>query len=165
MSNITSATLILGGLLNSTQVYININTEEIIKNATTADYFDNETATTPVQSFSQLKTSDIITLPLYALIFIFAVAGNMLMIIILIQNKMMRTVTNVFLLNLAVSDLLLAIFCMPFTIIPIMLRNFIFGEVMCISIRYLQGKHVIDLSKIQISTVIYCQLTWQYIIH
>ncbi|KAH3839364.1 cholecystokinin receptor type A-like [Dreissena polymorpha] len=142
MSNITSATLILGGLLNSTQVYININTEEIIKNATTADYFDNETATTPVQSFSQLKTSDIITLPLYALIFIFAVAGNMLMIIILIQNKMMRTVTNVFLLNLAVSDLLLAIFCMPFTIIPIMLRNFVFGEVMCISIRYLQGVSV-----------------------
>ena len=62
------------------------------------------------------------------------------MIITLIQNKRMRTVTNVFLLNLSISDLLLAVFCMPFTIVPIMLKNFIFGPVICVMIRYLQGE-------------------------
>ncbi|KAK2146645.1 hypothetical protein LSH36_592g01002 [Paralvinella palmiformis] len=52
----------------------------------------------------------------------------------------MRTVTNVFLMNLSVSDLLLAVFCMPFTLIPTLLKNFIFGKAMCILIRYMQGK-------------------------
>ena len=87
-----------------------------------------------------LETQQIITIPIYCLVFLLSVVGNLLVIITLIQNKRMRTVTNVFLLNLSVSDLLLAVFCMPFTIVPIMLKNFIFGPVICVMIRYLQGK-------------------------
>lgn len=79
-------------------------------------------------------------IPLYALIFILSVVGNTLVILTLVQNHRMRTVTNVFLLNLAISDLLLAVFCMPFTLIPQLMRNFIFGEFICVSVRYLQGK-------------------------
>lgn len=89
-----------------------------------------------------LQLEDIVTLPFYSLIFILSVVGNLLVIITLIQNKRMRTVTNVFLLNLSISDLLLAVFCMPFTIIPIMLKNFIFGAAMCVLIRYLQAVSV-----------------------
>ena len=88
-----------------------------------------------------LKLEDIITLPFYSLIFIISILGNLLVILTLIQNKRMRTVTNVFLLNLSVSNLLLAVFCMPFTIVPIMLRNFIFGATMCVLIRYMQSKY------------------------
>ncbi|GAB1609564.1 cholecystokinin receptor type A-like, partial [Argonauta hians] len=76
----------------------------------------------------------------HALIFILAVTGNSLVITVLAKNKRMRTVTNVFLLNLAISDLLLAVFCIPFTLIPVILKNFIFGPVMCVLVRYLQGK-------------------------
>ena len=81
-----------------------------------------------------------IRIPLYSLIFFLSVVGNALVIVTLIQNKRMRTVTNVFLLNLSIGDLLLAVFCMPFTLIPTLLRNFIFGETMCVLIRYLQGR-------------------------
>ncbi len=81
-----------------------------------------------------------IRIPLYTIIFLLAVVGNTLVILTLIQNRRMRTVTNVFLLNLSISDLLLAVFCMPFTLVPTLLRNFIFGEVMCILIRYVQGR-------------------------
>lgn len=70
----------------------------------------------------------------------FAVVGNILVILTLVQNKRMRTVTNVFLLNLAVSDLLLGVFCMPFTLVGSLLRNFVFGELMCKLIPYLQGE-------------------------
>ena len=87
-----------------------------------------------------LDTQQIVTIPIYCLVFLLSVSGNLLVIVTLIQNKRMRTVTNVFLLNLSVSDLLLAVFCMPFTIVPIMLKNFIFGPVICVLIRYLQGK-------------------------
>ncbi|KAL3878487.1 hypothetical protein ACJMK2_030832 [Sinanodonta woodiana] len=88
--------------------------------------------------YPPLDTSGIIRIPLYVLIFILAVLGNTLVIVTLIQNKRMRTVTNVFLLNLSISDLLLAVFCMPFTIIPMLLQNFIFGPTICVMIRYLQ---------------------------
>ncbi|XP_050415906.1 cholecystokinin receptor type A-like [Patella vulgata] len=83
-----------------------------------------------------------IQIAFYSVIFLLAVVGNILVIVTLIQNKRMRTVTNVFLLSLAISDLLLAVFCMPFTLVPVLLRNFIFGAVMCVLIRYLQAVSV-----------------------
>ncbi|XP_046373502.2 cholecystokinin receptor type A-like [Haliotis rufescens] len=83
-----------------------------------------------------------IQIPLYVILFLLSVVGNILVIVTLIQNKKMRTITNVYLLNLSISDLLLAVFCMPFTLIPMVLKNFVFGETMCITIRYLQGVSV-----------------------
>lgn len=77
--------------------------------------------------------------PLYLIIFLLAVVGNVLVILTLVHNKRMRTVTNLFLLNLAISDLLLGIFCMPFTLVGMLLRDFIFGELMCKLLPYLQG--------------------------
>lgn len=85
-------------------------------------------------------TSGVIIITLYAIIFLFSISGNTLVILTLIQNRRMRTVTNFLLVNLSIGDLLLAVFCMPFTLIPSVLRNFIFGEFMCVAIRYLQGK-------------------------
>ncbi|KAH7952886.1 hypothetical protein HPB49_002328 [Dermacentor silvarum] len=75
---------------------------------------------------------------LYAIIFVCAVVGNSLVIITLVQRRRMRTVTNVFLLNLAVSDLLLGVFCMPTTLVGSILRNFVLGGAMCKLIPYLQ---------------------------
>ncbi|KAJ4933637.1 hypothetical protein JOQ06_030461 [Pogonophryne albipinna] len=76
---------------------------------------------------------------LYSLIFFLSVVGNLLIILVLTVNKRMRTVTNTFLLSLAVSDLMMAVFCMPFTLIPSILKNFIFGAAMCKIVSYLMG--------------------------
>lgn len=77
---------------------------------------------------------------MYSIIFFLATIGNSLVILTLVQNKRMRTITNVFLLNLAISDLFLGVFCMPFTLVGMILRNFIFGEIMCKLLPYLQGE-------------------------
>ncbi|XP_076332638.1 cholecystokinin receptor-like [Tachypleus tridentatus] len=79
---------------------------------------------------------------LYSIILMLAVVGNMLVIITLAVNKRMRTVTNVFLMNLAISDLLLGVFCMPFTLAGALLREFVFGEAMCRMIPYFQAVSV-----------------------
>ncbi|XP_075545239.1 cholecystokinin receptor type A-like isoform X5 [Dermacentor variabilis] len=79
---------------------------------------------------------------LYAIIFVCAVVGNSLVIITLVQRRRMRTVTNVFLLNLAISDLLLGVFCMPTTLVGSVLRNFVLGAAMCKLIPYLQAVSV-----------------------
>uniref|UniRef100_A0A668UCP0 G-protein coupled receptors family 1 profile domain-containing protein n=1 Tax=Oreochromis aureus TaxID=47969 RepID=A0A668UCP0_OREAU len=68
------------------------------------------------------------------------VFGNLLIIVVPMLNKRMWTVTNSFLLSLAVSDLMMAIFCMPFTLIPNMLEDYIFGATMCKIATYLMGE-------------------------
>lgn len=60
----------------------------------------------------------------YTLIFLLCMVGNTLVCFIVLKNRHMRTVTNMFILNLAVSDLLVGIFCMPTTLVD----NLITGE-------------------------------------
>ncbi|XP_023651917.1 cholecystokinin receptor type A [Paramormyrops kingsleyae] len=76
---------------------------------------------------------------LYSVIFLLSVLGNTLIITVLVRNQRMRTVTNLFLLSLAASDLMLCIFCMPFTLIPNVMRNFVFGSGMCKVAMYFMG--------------------------
>lgn len=52
--------------------------------------------TTPSQGVFESK----LIIPLYVIIFLLAVIGNSLVLVTLVQNKRMRTVTNVYLLNL-----------------------------------------------------------------
>uniref|UniRef100_A0A8C7DBG6 Gastrin/cholecystokinin type B receptor n=1 Tax=Oncorhynchus kisutch TaxID=8019 RepID=A0A8C7DBG6_ONCKI len=85
---------------------------------------------------------DSVRILLYSLIFLLSVFGNLLIIVVLTVNKRMRTVTNSFLLSLAVSDLMMAVFCMPFTLIPNMLEDFIFGAAMCKTVTYFMGLSV-----------------------
>lgn len=77
---------------------------------------------------------------MYSLIFLLSVLGNTLVITVLIRNKRMRTVTNIFLLSLAVSDLMLCLFCMPFNLIPNLLKDFIFGSAVCKTTTYFMGE-------------------------
>ncbi|KAK0041068.1 cholecystokinin receptor, partial [Biomphalaria pfeifferi] len=83
------------------------------------------------------RVSYFIIIP-YLLIFLLSVVGNVLVILTLVRHKKMRTITNMYLLNLAFSDLLLALFCMPFTLIPMLMQKFIFGSVVCFALRYVQ---------------------------
>lgn len=77
---------------------------------------------------------------LYSLIFLLSVLGNSLIITVLVRNRRMRTVTNLFLLSLSVSDLMVSIVCIPFTLIPNLMRNFIFGNGICKLVMYFMGE-------------------------
>ena len=88
---------------------------------------------------SSLTDEALVLIPLYSLILLLAVIGNVLVILTLLQNKRMRTPTNVLLLNLAVSDLLLGVVCVPFTFTGYLLQDFVFGALMCRIIPYMQG--------------------------
>ncbi|XP_018802942.1 PREDICTED: cholecystokinin receptor type A-like [Bactrocera latifrons] len=81
-------------------------------------------------------------IPCYCVIFFFAIFGNLLVISTLVQNRRMRNVTNVFLLNLAISDMLLGVLCMPVTLVGTLLRHFIFGEFFCKLIQFSQAASV-----------------------
>lgn len=53
----------------------------------------------------------------YLLIFIVCMVGNGVVCFIVLRGKDMHTVTNLFIFNLAISDLLVGIFCMPTTLV------------------------------------------------
>ncbi|KAK7882488.1 hypothetical protein WMY93_028662 [Mugilogobius chulae] len=91
------------------------------------------------QYFTHRGDNHTLRIFLYSLIFFLSVFGNLLIIVVLTVNKRMRTVTNTFLLSLAVSDLMMAVVCIPFTLIPSILKDFIFGAAMCKIVAYLMG--------------------------
>lgn len=65
----------------------------------------------------------------YFFIFLLCMVGNILVCLIVLENRRMRTVTNLFILNLAISDLLVGIFCIPTTLVD----NLITGKYPIIS--------------------------------
>nr|QIG38022.1 GnIHR [Hippocampus erectus] len=67
----------------------------------------------------------------YLLIFLVCLAGNGAVCFIVLRGRNMRSVTNVFILNLAVSDLLVGIFCMPTTLLDNIITGWPFGSLVC----------------------------------
>lgn len=63
----------------------------------------------------------------YFSIFLLCMVGNILVCLIVVKNHHMRTVINLFILNLAISDLLVGIFCIPTTLVD----NLITGQCSC----------------------------------
>ncbi|XP_012985617.3 neuropeptide FF receptor 1 [Melopsittacus undulatus] len=78
----------------------------------------------------------------YTFIFLMCVIGNILVCFIVVKNRQMRTVTNVFILNLAISDLLVGIFCMPTTLVDNLITGWPFDNTMCKMSGLVQGMSV-----------------------
>uniref|UniRef100_A0A1A9WV99 G-protein coupled receptors family 1 profile domain-containing protein n=1 Tax=Glossina brevipalpis TaxID=37001 RepID=A0A1A9WV99_9MUSC len=63
--------------------------------------------------------------------------GNALVILVVMVNKQMRSTTNLLIINLAVSDILFVIFCVPFTATDYMLPEWPFGDPWCKYVQYM----------------------------
>lgn len=77
---------------------------------------------------------------MYACIFVIALLGNTLVLYTVAANKKMHTVTNLFIANLAVGDLLIMVLCVPFSVASIIvLQYWPFGETLCVFVNYSQA--------------------------
>ncbi|XP_017038669.1 allatostatin-A receptor isoform X2 [Drosophila ficusphila] len=63
--------------------------------------------------------------------------GNLLVILVVVFNKSMRSTTNLMIVNLAVADLLFVILCIPFTATDYMVPYWPYGRFWCHSVQYL----------------------------
>ncbi|CAL8074297.1 unnamed protein product [Orchesella dallaii] len=68
---------------------------------------------------------------LYNSVFVTALLGNALVCYVIFASPRMRTVTNYLIANLAVGDLLMAVLCVPFSYIPVLLQYWPFGHFLC----------------------------------
>ncbi|XP_066568677.1 neuropeptide FF receptor 1 like 2 [Amia ocellicauda] len=78
----------------------------------------------------------------YLFIFGLCMLGNGLVCLIVLRNRRMRTVTNLFILNLAVSDLLVGIFCIPTTLVDNLITGWPFTNAVCKMSGLVQGMSV-----------------------
>lgn len=80
---------------------------------------------------------------IYALIFATGVFGNMLVCYVVLRNKQMHTVTNLFITNLALSDILLCMLTVTLTpLYLIYFRDWVFGPLLCRLLPFAQGVSV-----------------------
>lgn len=74
----------------------------------------------------------------YTITTIIAIIGNIATIIIFAKGKRSKTELRPFLINLAVADLIMAIFCIPFTFTNELLSEWVFSKPMCPIVLFLQ---------------------------
>uniref|UniRef100_T1GZF1 G-protein coupled receptors family 1 profile domain-containing protein n=1 Tax=Megaselia scalaris TaxID=36166 RepID=T1GZF1_MEGSC len=68
---------------------------------------------------------------LYATVFVLGVFGNALVCYVVLRNRAMQTVTNIFITNLALSDILLCLLAVPFTPMYTFIGRWAFGKTLC----------------------------------
>ncbi|XP_005483712.2 neuropeptide Y receptor type 2 [Zonotrichia albicollis] len=84
----------------------------------------------------------VILIAAYSLIILLGFIGNSLVIYIIVKYKTMRTVTNFFIANLALADLMVDTLCLPFTLVYTLLDEWKFGAVLCHLVPYAQALSV-----------------------
>ncbi|XP_067660979.1 tachykinin-like peptides receptor 99D [Haliotis asinina] len=68
---------------------------------------------------------------LYGSISLLAVIGNGLVILVIVRNRRMHTVTNIFIANLAVADVIIGLFSIPFQFQAALLQRWVLANFMC----------------------------------
>lgn len=100
---------------------------------------------------------------MYISIFIFALLGNGIVTYIVFSSPRMKTVTNFFIVNLAVGDILLTLFCVPFSFFSILiLQYWPYGSVLCHLVNYCQAVSVLvsAYTLVAISVDRYSAILW-----
>ncbi|XP_031573735.1 orexin receptor type 2-like [Actinia tenebrosa] len=124
---------------------------------TVRNYTNVTNASLPSQGYTEqnpalLRYSSVERIACYSIIYGFisllALVGNILVCFVIIKNPRMRTVTNVFLLNLALADILFIMVTVPGVMnIEIIPSYWVFGELLC--------KIVPFINTVTLSTSIY----------
>ncbi|KAL3067069.1 hypothetical protein OYC64_016924 [Pagothenia borchgrevinki] len=91
---------------------------------------DQNDSITPCANFTM--DSKVVGVGVFLAVFIsVAIVGNILVILSVVCNKHLQTVTNFFIVNLAIADLLLSIIVLPFSASLEVLGCWVFGRVFC----------------------------------
>ncbi|XP_004708622.1 C-C chemokine receptor type 8 [Echinops telfairi] len=93
------------------------------------DYYYPDSLSSPCDGELIQRGSNSLLAIIYCLLFVFSLLGNSLVILVLVTCKKLRSITDVYLLNLALSDLLF-VFSFPF-LTHDNLDQWVFGIILC----------------------------------
>ncbi|XP_026728031.1 orexin receptor type 1-like [Trichoplusia ni] len=78
----------------------------------------------------------------HGIVFVIGLIGNALVCTAVYRNHSMRTVTNYFIVNLAVADFMVILICLPPTVLWDVTETWFFGTAMCRIVLYFQSVSV-----------------------
>uniref|UniRef100_A0AC35U3M9 G_PROTEIN_RECEP_F1_2 domain-containing protein n=1 Tax=Rhabditophanes sp. KR3021 TaxID=114890 RepID=A0AC35U3M9_9BILA len=94
------------------------------------------------KGFAHIFQVRVIYLMLYFIIFVVAVTGNTLVVYVVMTKKSMQTVTNIFITNLAISDLLVNFTSLWLTPLYTFMGHWIWGGWLCYGLPLFQGTSI-----------------------
>ncbi len=78
----------------------------------------------------------------YSIIFIISLFGNCLVCYVILSTRQMRTVTNFYIVNLTISDIMMTLINIPFNVMRFVLDDWPFGELLCKCVPFIQTTSV-----------------------
>ncbi|XP_049790142.1 neuropeptide FF receptor 2-like [Schistocerca nitens] len=98
------------------------------------------------------KDYEWILIAMHSLVFVAGLVGNALVCLAVYRNHAMRTVTNYFIVNLAVADFMVILFCLPPTVLWDVTETWFMGTGLCKVVLYLQVRRSFSCSSISTSS-------------
>lgn len=139
-------------------------------NFTTTSQFSNDTIENCDEGFEMPGVNPtlfrIIIYVMYISILLVALLGNGTVCFIVQSSPRMRTVTNFFIANLAVGDILMSFFCVPFSFISMfILQYWPFGAILCRVVNYSQAVSVFVSAYTLVAISVDRYVTFYFIFH
>ncbi|XP_061129763.1 neuropeptide Y receptor type 2-like [Syngnathus typhle] len=103
---------------------------------------ENQAAYPGLEDSTHLPSVRVALIMAYGIIIALGVVGNTLVIHVVFRFRRLRTVTNFFIANLALADLLVASLCLPFTLAYTLRGEWAFGRALCFALPCAQGAAV-----------------------
>ncbi|XP_054848855.1 orexin receptor type 2 [Eublepharis macularius] len=103
-----------------------------------ADYDEEEFLRYLWKEYLHPKEYEWVLIVGYIIVFLVALIGNILVCVAVWKNHHMRTVTNYFIVNLSLADVLVTITCLPATLVVDITETWFLGNSLCKVIPYLQ---------------------------
>ncbi|KAK7571965.1 hypothetical protein V9T40_014437 [Parthenolecanium corni] len=80
---------------------------------------------------------------MHSVTFVVGLVGNALVCVAVYKNRLMRNVTNYFIVNLAVADFMVILFCLPPTVVWDITETWFLGTALCKIVLYFQVLKVV----------------------
>ncbi|XP_062607128.1 QRFP-like peptide receptor [Saccostrea cucullata] len=107
--------------------------------ASLQSFFDNYKKTL----FTYDHPEKIALISVYVIIFVLALVGNsLILLMVCLKRSTRKSITNFFLVNLAVADLLVTLVCIPLTVGRHVYTPWMYGEFLCKAMDFVQGVYV-----------------------
>ncbi|WAR22722.1 OX1R-like protein [Mya arenaria] len=87
---------------------------------------------------------------LYSVILILGLVGNGLVCFVVVRTSHMRTVVNIFIVNLAVADFLVLLVCLPPSVLADTTESWYLGDIMCKVVPFLQRQFDVTRNPIKL---------------
>ncbi|KAK2177673.1 hypothetical protein NP493_586g01025 [Ridgeia piscesae] len=104
----------------------------------------------PVSNFT--ASTQVVLIVAFTLLIVFGATGNGLVCYVVAKNPHMRTPRNIFIINLAISDLTLCLFTQPFNLMKVSMSVWHLGDFMCKFVPMFSGTNVF-VSTISITAI------------